>query len=469
MKKKYILGSAIVALLMLVSTQIVILNTVRSSDPAAHEGDADVGDLWISELDVSSELTTIDYIGISHANATDDWVFWTDGNGNINASWDVDIGDRPHPEYYVVFCLVIFNVDDDCKEIGNDSFSKTYTAGLGYDESGTLSASVSFTQQQQQAGSQTLVCYISGLVKINDTTEAENFTVWADDRSIIAVDFADPGDQPLFPTYRAEANNEFPNHMAWIDGWDEGGRFENEDEMLNTQTGCSIGNDSTTQQQYNHTWDMGNITVRIPSVSWWYLIFDDYDVEQLIREWSLHTDNNVHGTVVFNYTINNNRSIPVPIHFVIRIKATEPLIDETMGRLKAKWTYADIPSGQGHIYRGVKAHNDTRGNDDYIDVNGRIWVFTVVPLTRRLGKYGNYQIHINESVNQTWPSATGDWYWESSVAYQNLTSSSLSVNSSIQSGITTVEVDISDVLDSSNECIYSFAADRGDMRITFTC
>ena len=58
MNKKYIIGSVLVALLMLVSTQIVFLNTVKSW-PSEHEGDADVGDLWITELNTSAELTNV--------------------------------------------------------------------------------------------------------------------------------------------------------------------------------------------------------------------------------------------------------------------------------------------------------------------------------------------------------------------------------------------------------------------------
>ncbi len=470
MKKKFVLGSIVIVLLMLVSTQIVFLTTVSSTDPTAHEGDADVGDLWISELDVSQELTTMDYIGISHAEATDDWVYWTDGNGNINASWDVDIAAGDHPEYYVVFCMAVFNADDDCKEIGNDSFSKSYTAGLSYDESGTLSVALEFSQQQQQAGSQTLVCYIGAFARINDTNEAVNFSCIANDRCVVGVDFSDPGDQPLFPSYRSEANNEYPNHMAWIDGWDESSRFVDEDDMLNTQTGFSVGTGSTSQQQqYDHMWYMANFTARLPSNDWWYLIRKDFETEQIIRDWSLHTDNNVHGVVNFNFTIDNAWDIPGFVWFFIKLKATEPTPSEVLRRIWSTWNYDDAPNGQGNIYKDIKAHNDTRGNDDYINIDGKIWAGTIIPVIWKLKDYGNYRIHINASVNQTWPTSADDSYWESSVAYYNLTTSSFSVSSSTQSGVTTVSVDISDVLDASNECICSFAADRGDMRVDFTC
>lgn len=158
MKKKFVLGSVFVILLMLVSTQTVFLNIVKS-EPTVHTGDADVGSLWITELDVSTDLTTIDYVGISHVNASDDWVLWENGTGNITADWSVDI-ERNHPEYYVLIGMVVYNIDDSNKEIGNDSYIKTYTTNLDYDESGTLTVALNFTQQQQQAGSQTLVCYL---------------------------------------------------------------------------------------------------------------------------------------------------------------------------------------------------------------------------------------------------------------------------------------------------------------------
>ena len=468
MKKKYVLGSVIVALLMLVSTQIVFLDIARSSDPTAHEGDADVGDLWISELDVSSELQIVDNIGISHAEAEDDWVIWDDGSGNINASWSLDI-ERNHPEYYVLFCFAIYNADDECKEIGNISRSKTYNANMDYDESGTLSVAISFTQQQQSMGSQTLVCWLGAFVRINGTTEAKNFSCIAQERCVVAVDFETPDGQPNFVTYRDEANREFPHHWAWRDGWSESSRFADEDDMLNTQTGFSVGNQNIQQQQYNHTWFMGNVSVRIPSIRWHYIIFKDFEIDQLIRDWSIGENEYIDGYVNFNYTIVNNRSIPVPIWFTIKVVATEPIIDEVIGRLNHLWFYENIPSGLGHILGYVTAYNDTRGSDDYINVNGRVWAGTILPITFKLSKYGSYQIHINNSVNQDIPSSSSNIYWESSVVYSNLTSTSISVDSTTQAGVTTVDVDISDILSSDDECIYSYSADRGDMRVEFTC
>jgi hypothetical protein len=106
MNKKYMLGSILCILLMLVSTQTIFTNNVWSN-PTQHTGDADVGDLWISELNVAAAELNFEYIGIGHANASDDWVLWTNGTGSINASWSVDIGDN-HPEYIVQFALSVY-------------------------------------------------------------------------------------------------------------------------------------------------------------------------------------------------------------------------------------------------------------------------------------------------------------------------------------------------------------------------
>lgn len=212
MKRKIFWGSVVVALLMLVTSQIVFLNTVRS-DPTRHAGDADAGSLWISELDVSSDLATIDYIGIGHANATDDWVLWQYGTGNITANWSVNIGAGNHPEYFVIFSLLVFNVDHNNTEIGNDTFSKTYTARNYYSESGNLSVAIEFTPQQMAVGSQTLVCYLNTHIQINYTVEAVNFSSMADDRSVIAVEFSSGNTTAIFSIHDG-SKREFASHVV---------------------------------------------------------------------------------------------------------------------------------------------------------------------------------------------------------------------------------------------------------------
>ena len=95
---------------MLVSTQTVFLNIVKS-DPQLHPGEAFVGDLWVSELNVSSVLEEVAFVGVGHANATDDYVAWEHGEGDIVANWTVQIDERSHPDYCVMFSLIAYNVD----------------------------------------------------------------------------------------------------------------------------------------------------------------------------------------------------------------------------------------------------------------------------------------------------------------------------------------------------------------------
>jgi hypothetical protein len=456
MKKKIMWGSVLIALLMLVTTQIVFLNTVRSSDPSAHEGDADVGDLWIDELDVSSDLTTMDYIGIGHANATDDWVIWTDGTGNINASWDVDIAAGDHPEYYVLICMVIYNVDDNNSEMGNDTFSKTYTAGLGYDESGTLSVAVEFTQQQQQAGSQTLVCYVSACARINDTTEAKNFTSWGHDRCIVAVDFSDPGDQPLFPTYRKKANEDFPNIWSWINGWDESSRFANEDDMLESQTYFTAGGNGADE---SYSWKIGEFDLHLylgGGVSGSFKNRQRYPHMKFDSSGLLYVD----SYAPITYT-DHGAILPATLTNYV-------LTHEGQGSASSR-TYMPQTGQYPDDEIGVDFkidEDDDEGSDNKINVWGFAWAArpTAVVIWGLL-----YQIQIDEGTTSSQSvNGVSGLYWEESCAYFNYTHS-LSVSSSTQSGITTVTVDISDVLDSDDEFIYTFAGENGDERIQISC
>lgn len=145
MKKRYILGSVIVALLMLVSTQIMFLNTAKS-DPTSHTGDANVGMLWISELNVEPAVDSFDFIGIGHVDAMDDWVLWEEGIGNITATWGVTADDN-HPEYFITFDLAICNVDDNNEEIGNDTVTRTISENQSCSMDGTLKVELQFSQQ----------------------------------------------------------------------------------------------------------------------------------------------------------------------------------------------------------------------------------------------------------------------------------------------------------------------------------
>jgi len=121
--KKKIFVSVLAILIMLMSIPLVF-QTVKSIDFTT--GDAYIGTFWVSELNVSGiELHTIDYIGIAHANASDQWMFWGEGTGSVKANWTVDI-ENNHPEYYVQFTIDVYNADNNTEFLGNDTFSKKY-------------------------------------------------------------------------------------------------------------------------------------------------------------------------------------------------------------------------------------------------------------------------------------------------------------------------------------------------------
>ena len=464
MKKKYVLGSIIVILLMLVSTQVVFLDIVKSSDPDPHEGNAWVGDLWISELDVSSELQYIDNIGISHSEANDDWVIWLLGAGNIKVNWSTDIGYN-HPEYYVIFTFEVINVDDNCNEIGNSSVEKTYLADTLYDESGTLSVNLQFSQEQKDEGSQTLVCVLGAYVQVRNSPEANNFSCLAQDRCVVGVEFTST-EGPDFSLFRDEANDDFPSMWSWIDGWEEGGKFNDQDDMLNTLTFFAIGKNNSNPQQNNSDWYLGNISLWTTRLG--RLMKNGFTVGNETVNWSLDANDFAKGKAFFEHGDIFQSGVKIDVYLRMVIWPKEPILPDKyiMCYGGKKWEHGD---GAGYVAGNVTAHNSSdEDHDGDIEVNGFIWGRTLNIRAVQLDKVGDYRIIIDSNATQD-TGTGGSYYWEESCAYQNLTSSSISVDSSCQGGVTTIEVDISDILDSSDEGIYSFAADRGDTIIEFTC
>lgn len=447
---------------MLVSAQIVFLNTVKS-DPTRHSGPGDVGDLWISELDVSTDRETIDNIGISHVNATDDWVNWpNDGAGYINASWTVDIEGR-RPEYYVIFSLVIYNTDDECKEVGNDSFSKSYDTEVPYDESGTLSVYVQFTEQQQQAKAQILVCYLSSIVKINDTAESENFTVWADDRSIVPVEFnIGEGEPPPFSIYTGKANEIFPSMWSWIPGWPI--QLGSEENMLNTQTFFKAGTDgSQTSGSYdNPDWDLGDIDINLTK---WSGDVNFTKGNESINWSKIPGSSWLKGRTFIDWKVWDSPPVwhlPMLIRYRLMYENTEPATT-LFGPIDIWfWWGPDI----GQVDDEITVKDLSNPPDDVVDINGRLWVRTIGVRFHVL--LSGYTINI---VNGTASGTVGEqveYFWEEECAYQN-DSYAVSVTNSTLGAITTIDADISNVLAANNEYIYTFAADNGDTRIEISC
>jgi hypothetical protein len=258
MKEKYILGSILCILLMLVSTQTVFMNIVKS-DPQIHQGEVFVGNLWVSELNISSVLEEVAFVGVGHANATDDYVAWESGEGDIVANWTVQIEKRSHPDYCVIFSLSVCNVDDDNSEMDSAYCVEDYEADTGYDDSGYLRLHVEFDSDFLKNNTEaTLVCYLNAVVKINNTEEAVNFTTWGQDRCIVGVLFDPDSSFEPYSHFRIEANDNFPNIWSWLPGWNESNRFDNEQDMLESQTFFYV---SGNEQSEEGDWHLGEFEI----------------------------------------------------------------------------------------------------------------------------------------------------------------------------------------------------------------
>jgi hypothetical protein len=473
MKKRYIVGSIVIMLLMLVSTQLVFMKTVKS-DPTIHYGDAHVGEFWVSELDVSNEIEEFEYIGIAHARGDHDWVAWDKGFGNISANWTIDIDSTSHPQYYIIYSLVVYNIDNEGQELGNATFSQFIDRDGTFDDSGTLTIPIKFSESEMNEWEDvTLVCYLGAFIQLNETEESRDFSCTADDRSVVAIDFEMPMYEPNFANYLDKANEGFPSMWSWIGGWES--RFENEDEMLNEQTFFIVGTSVSTgsQQIDNTSWNLGNMSLRITSTPLKRLKLEGFTTGDLTIEWSHDEIGYISGWAYVNYSILHPSGWFAPVKFRAYIFENETkTIGEAIGWKFFNHSDPDkyfgtfkIPIWAAHINMDVN-------EDEHINVDGWVWAKTILPCQPvRLGKYGNYSIHINQSVNQTTDlkESSVSFYWEESCSYCNETSETLDVSSLTQFGITTVEADISNALQGEGQSIYSFAADRGDVRVEFTC
>ena len=464
MKRKIFWGSVIIVLLMLVSSQIVFLNAVKS-DPSSHTGDADVGRLWISELNVESAAESFDFIGIGHTNATDDWVLWENGVGNITADWNVDI-DNNHPEYHVRFYLMVFNVDimEDDNEIGNATFEKTYNENTSYDESGILTVALEFTPEQMEEKSQTLVCYIQTWVTLNETQEAVNFTSSADDRAVVAVDFENPLEIPQFSTYVNESNEKFPSMWSWIDGWEE--IFESEEEMLNTQTYFEIGVDQATPEYSgNSIWYMGNVNFQVVDT---YVVFLGFEVDEQQKEWEYSDyDGLMHGPTRINYTrVGQRDHFPFTYGYYLTYENVEPCTK------KVEKTVKQGDPRYGYLSNRIKNAEDVWAPHDIITIGGWLWCKAEgLQRTINLGLRG-YSIKIVEDGDNYIEEVNSSYYyWEDACSYHNVSEYSADPSSSSSGGITTVEANIYEIVGStaSDEHIYTFAGDSGNVRVSFIC
>ncbi len=461
MKKRIWIASVLVALLMLISSQVVLFYTVKSA-LTPHPGDADAGDIWISELNVESAISSFDYVGIGHVNATDDWVCWEDGRGNVTASWTVGTGIN-HPEYWIRIALLVYNIDDDNKEIGNDSVQITRAENSGGESFGTLCVPLVFTPQQMAEYSQTLVCYLEIWVTLNNTREAVNFTSFADDRCVVAVEFPSPTIAPPFSAYTKEANEKLPSMWSWTEGWDEERRFDDEDDMLNNQTFFEVSQSQYSTPACNAPWYLGTMKVKMGNTR---MRWNGYDVTQQTKDWEENPFGKVIGKVFMNYSVTGNTDRGWA-KFRFRLRFQFGLLGDWAGPTFGKNWNPTKPT-QDRFGGYINVFDDDEDGD--IEIWGPSWVrgpkfFFYNPLIL----YG-YKIIIVEDGGNTGGENEETTYWEEDCAYRN---NSYDVNASSLAifGINYVEADIYEILqsESSNELAYTFSGDSGDTRVEFVC
>ena len=463
MKEKYVLGSVLVILLMLVSTQTMIMNVVKS-DPTIHAGDAFVGNLWISELDVSSVLEETDYIGIGHVNATEDYVLWENGQGNITANWTVDIETETHPEYCIMFSLLVFNIDDNNTELGNDSIMRTYDAEEKYDESGTLLVAIEFDEGFLQTYDEaTVVCILNALVRINKTEEATNFTTWAIDRCVIGVGLDEEVSEQPFSRFRTEANANFSTPFAWPSGWDEENRFDDEDDMLNTITCAQVGQ-CTSEPSGDYNWNLGQIEVKLKSNGKMdYNRLRDWDPNLNTMQCKWDENDKITLNTYINYEITGNDPIYKHVKLLYGLRA------DSVGTVHRSIIIEPGLGDTGFMHNGFTIpKSEDKPDYDEIWLIGKLWIMRP---HQWAFPWLVYKIEIDENAEKSPELIEGETcYWEDSVAYFN---SSYNVNAANLSllGITTVTLDITEALNSEidDELVLTYAADRGEERIELEC
>jgi hypothetical protein len=460
MNKKYILGSIFCILLMLVNTQTVFINIVKS-EPTIHPGDAFVGNLWISELDTSSVLEDIDYIGIGHVNASEDYVLWENGTGNITANWTVDIQTETHPEYCIMFSLLVFNVDDNNTELGNNSTMKTYNAGETYEEEGVLSAAIQFDEGFLQTYDEaTVVCILNALVRINNTEKAVNFTTWAMDRCVIGVGLDEEISEQPFSRFRTEANANFSTPFAWPNGWDQGNRFDDEEDMLNTITYAQVGQ-STSSPSGDYNWNLGSLSVefkprgQMEKPNW------SPNLDTMVCNWDAY--DKITLNTYINYQISGDDPFYSWVKLSYRLRAD---LFGTVRESEKKYLGVGDNSFISNNFQIPKSE-DLQPYDT-IWLIGKLWV---IRPHRWYFPWLCYEVEIDENAGNSPELIEGETcYWEDSVAYCN---SSYKVNAANLTlfGITTVSLNITEVLQSEvdSELVFTYAADRGEERIELEC
>jgi len=445
---------------MLVSTQTVLIDFVKSDDPPIHEGTAYVGNLWMSELDVSSTLQEVEYIGVGHTNATDDYVTWVEGTGEITANWSVSIQTEKHPAYNVEFTLVICNVDDNLSAMGVDYAVIDCDEDTKYNDRGQLTLNIEFDPPFLSTHDEaTLVCYLNAAVKINNTVEAINFTTWAQDRCVVGIVLDGETSEQPYSRFITEANNNYPNIWSWQTGWDQSSRFSDEDDMLETQTFFHISGNQNGQQG---DWKIGQFDI--------YMQRGKYQVN--------------HQHCALPYPVNFPQSDPIQInpYWSVNFYYTSGPRFSLNRLILTHENTADYKRSNLLFYPrdedGDMGVSFTISEDDLVNswfgypalyFSGYVWSLGFyLPPTLKLIERVLYKNGNTGSQGSLTFSESG-YYWEGSCGYFNSTFS-LDVDSSTYLGITTVDCDISAVLLAEGEqYVYTYAADVGETQIELTC
>jgi len=463
MKKKYLVGSILVVLSMLVSTQLVFMKTAKS-DPTIHYGDAEVGEFWITELDVSAALEEVNYIGVAHARASDDWVCWDEGTGNVTAEWEVNITSEQNPEYVVSYVFGVFNVDADNKCIGSDEFNMTCSAQTGYSSGGTLQVSIEFSPEEMEQGSVTLVCLLDTTVCINDTEEAKNFMSVSQDRCVIGVDFEWPQSEPPFSGYRDEANEEMPGMWFWLPSWES--RFSSENQMMDEQTVLigGFGEEYTGSSQVNPQWDIGDISVDYTE---FHNPIIDITADADHVDWYRNNANVARGLVKVDYDIDtwpNILPVPRPIFMNWVLKQSsggQPYLVGCGSFIWFRVTEYNI-LGEGTVTRLVRVNAPGTGPIYMSFAKIRVICFDLLALGQaymELDLSNDIYVNIVGTQSDTFAESES-WNWNGYCANQN-------ISTTYENGI--VKGNIASLLQTDDNMVYTYAGDRGETTIEMFC
>jgi len=453
---------------MLISS-ITVVNTVIS-DPTQHTGDGFAGDLWLSELDVSGDITNYDDIAIGHCEAVDDWVKWTDGTGNISANWSTDIDSRDHPEMNVTYSLYIFLCEKNNIEVGNASIQRTISENSQYEQNGVLTVFLDFTGDIMQEFEEiTLICKLDTIILHNATTEIQNLTCWAEDRAVIGVSFPEESAEFPFSRFLNESNDIEPIMWSYLDGWNNSGRFSSEDDMLNTQTFFKVGAaglGSTGQTG----WYLGEMEVKLYKTRSPELTFNAPSPAN--REYTV----NPHPTTGF-FDIECYMNVKVirmegdaPNKAWVRFFFWKESLTKTWYDLLWYPCYGSTVSTPvtTSISKTIRGNvwEDINDDDDVEMHPGLFWAFTrPVCKGNIIGEF--YSILLDDPTGENTDNSQTNINWEDICAYNN-GSYNLAVSNSNSGGITTISVNVSNAL-TNDELIYSFSGDSGDVKISFIC